>query len=961
MGSKSRKPDDTSRRDANIWSVLITVAVLVVTFAISDADGNFANSIHKITENLDKALVDILGDGDITYTDINDRIPYVNYTRVEFDAVGMTGFYNVTQFVIDLVVSEVDLSELHVNSTSIDPEKYKMENIIETLKNTKGLLELLKSTAGLVVLLVVLALMAVLFPLCGLCFCCCRGCCGRCGGRKQIADKKGDLCKKIMHGTLLIALGTSLLFCVVCAFGSNQQFYDGLQEFPSNMKKSVKDTSRFFNNTKTQMTTLLSTNFKEFNHSLVNIMEKSSSAVVNELMEFSNATSMTSLATFVNDIPKIRDDMDLLRQSTNDLRVRANNLNDAMRKLKHDLLITLNECKLQECSDFKRQVGNLQTNIDFDKYVDRYFPRLPDISDEIAAFKEFKIEELQAAARSGMDKLDKVKSTIHNEFQKNINEAQKHLVNAGRTIDKNLKRVTEMIDDVNNQLQNNANPNINTAEFYIKRYGVYVHYTGTGIACCLLAVSFFICLGLMWGICGKRPDGFNDNCCNKGAGSKMLICGVSVMFITGFVFAVVAIVLCIIGVGSQKLVCQPLRQPEQSKVITFLNKSVNLKRHGGPESVLHLYESCKRNETVYKVLNLEQKFGLRDIIAKFDINQTLDGLNFDRSVPDNFYILDHRSREVLRKLAKSSAEFNFDKFESELENNNYTTISLEDVKKQLKAVIEKAPESLKSDLNLSLLHLDSYDEKILQPMIKTATQAKEIANSLGTSINMGKASLADAINDLIDEITKAEGTIKNEGKAHLIETAKKFISSVKALVNGYVNRVTGSIERDVGKCEHLYRVYDFSLVSTCDKVVLPLNGYWLNLFFTLILYIPTIIICVRLATIYQKRRSNGLYVEAEYLYDAYSDRDNIPLNRHKRHKKNTKKKAKRYEDRPQNVGGEVVAREYATGSHQDTRYSDMAPKHWEEFPAGGPPQYQRAPTEYERPPPYYYPGASGEN
>lgn len=50
------------------------------------------------------------------------------------------------------------------------------------------------------------------------------------------------------------------------------------------------------------------------------------------------------------------------------------------------------------------------------------------------------------------------------------------------------------------------------------------------------------------------------------------------------------------------------------------------------------------------------------------------------------------------------------------------------------------------------------------------------------------------------------------------------------------------------------------------------------------------------------------------------------ISRHKRHKKNTKKKAKRYEDRPQNVGGEVVAREYATGSHQDTRYSDMAPK-----------------------------------
>ncbi|KAJ2939836.1 hypothetical protein O0L34_g18030 [Tuta absoluta] len=37
--------------------------------------------------------------------------------------------------------------------------------------------------------------------------------------------------------------------------------------------------------------------------------------------------------------------------------------------------------------------------------------------------------------------------------------------------------------------------------------------------------------------------------------------------------------------------------------------------------------------------------------------------------------------------------------------------------------------------------------------------------------------------------------------------------------------------------------------------------------------------------------------------------------------------------------------------HVARRYNDMAPKHWEE----GPPRYH-GPTEYERPPPYYYPG-----
>ncbi|CAF4823443.1 unnamed protein product [Pieris macdunnoughi] len=38
-------------------------------------------------------------------------------------------------------------------------------------------------------------------------------------------------------------------------------------------------------------------------------------------------------------------------------------------------------------------------------------------------------------------------------------------------------------------------------------------------------------------------------------------------------------------------------------------------------------------------------------------------------------------------------------------------------------------------------------------------------------------------------------------------------------------------------------------------------------------------------------------------------------------------------------------------AHHARRYNDMAPKHWEE----GLPRYH-GPTEYERPPPYYYPG-----
>lgn len=98
----------------------------------------------------------------------------------------------------------------------------------------------------------------------------------------------------------------------------------------------------------------------------------------------------------------------------------------------------------------------------------------------------------------------------------------------------------------------------------------------------------------------------------------------------------------------------------------------------------------------------------------------------------------------------------------------------------------------------------------------------------------------------------------------------------------------------------------------------------------------------------------------EYLYDAYSERDNIPLAsgpKNKRRKKNDRRRDSRdrrdvyYEDGS------------PSGGHsREPRYNDMAPKNWD----GAPPRYQNPPmappaNEYERPPPYYYPGAPGDH
>lgn len=61
------------------------------------------------------------------------------------------------------------------------------------------------------------------------------------------------------------------------------------------------------------------------------------------------------------------------------------------------------------------------------------------------------------------------------------------------------------------------------ADVYLKQYVPYRYYLGLGISSVLLVITLCVTLGLICGVCGKRPDAYDDDCCNKGAGSRFLM------------------------------------------------------------------------------------------------------------------------------------------------------------------------------------------------------------------------------------------------------------------------------------------------------------------------------------------------------------------------------------------------------------------------------------------------------
>ncbi|KAJ8928359.1 hypothetical protein NQ314_019090 [Rhamnusium bicolor] len=725
--------------------------------------------------------------------------------------------------------------------------------------------EILKTYWGLLVVFIILAFLAIFIPLSGLCFCCCR-CYGNCGARSQPCDKKRDHCRKILQGTLLIILGTALLFCVVFAFASNQRLQDGIDKLPENLQNGKDDTNTFIKSTKSQANHLLVTNYQEFS------------------------------SLFISTI-------------------------DTMRKVNKDLLTTLQPCDISECVNIKNNMSQLQINIDFNK--------LPDVSPIINKMNELNISNLPQVAQEGKQKLKDIEEQIKYKLDDTLKDVVKQLNEAGDTIKDNLNNITTTITEIQEEINETADLIIRETNTYIRNYGQYRYYGGLAISCILLLVTICIALGLICGVCGKIPDGYKNNCCNKSVGSQFLICAVMLMFILGLLLALITIVAFSLGMASDRVVCYPLRNPENSTIINvideYLDADVTLKQ---------ALADCYQNKSIYIVLKLEKQFDIDTIHEKFNISSLLDRMNslLEGIIGKDFTILSPDNEKMLETLKTFDPSINFDQFQDEL-RQNFINLSLDETSKKLEELVITIDENpaltnVKTGVQLSIRHINMYDEKLLVPMKELANEMFVIAQQLDTDLKMNSSSFSEAIDKLLIEIKQAEDILQ-QGTAILQTVATECGEMVKDQVNSYLDRISNVTKNELGQCGPLNVVINSTLTATCDRIVLPWNGFWVSLFLSLVLFVPTIIVSVKLSTLYQKYKPLGEHVETEYLYDTFADhRDYIPLNSPagKRGKKKVKK-SKKYEDHPQNTGREVVTREYATGSHlPDTRYADRAPK-----------------------------------
>lgn len=885
-----------------------------------------------------------------------------------YDARGMAPLYNLTHQIIRLFVDDQPIPEDYIVLNGL-----KLEAGPKVIDQNWG--DLLKAYWALLLVIVLTALLVVLMPIIGLCFCCCR-CAGACGGRSQPFDKKHDTCRRVVLGLLLICLTTGILFGVVVAFVTNSYMQEGLEESTTAARAASNDLNVFLDTTSKEVDHLLVQNYKELTVYLEYLVRDATEQVVTELEKHFSADSLKFLYEFADKLPKIRDSLVRMKGITNELRVNASQLSDGLRGVKRELLVKLTNCGEDVCRDIlkKYKIGTLDANgIDYNQ--------LPEVNDIIEDVQALLANGVVSDISDGKKQIDGMRKNINNTIEESIPAMLRAMKKAGDTSKEASDTIQKACKDVAKVVADNTDKGTKHADEYIEKYSIYRFHVGVAISSILLLVLVCLVISLFCGICGKRPEGYGDDCCNKGAGARFLMLAIAIIFLTISILAVAALVHFLAGIVLHRGVCIPLRDPENDQIFGLLDNAIDLSKitfsenfkpreisgNMPPLRISHVIAACKKNQSIYEVLRLQNYIDIREIqdkLGESGINKTLNKLVDNIHDLSNIQISNKGMEDQIKDLADSKLQ-NFDagKFVDHLEGD-ITSESLDNISRALFDAASKLQRDtdIRNSLQIQAMHLEAYEAKLVKPMRLQIDTLKNLAIYLEKDLKYEDNDFQTSMMKLLGEIKRAQSYIKHNRTQFLTEQATILINHFTTGILNYSTFVVESVQERVGECSPIANVYDSLIVAVCNRFVDPFNGFWVGVAWCVILFLPTLIISAKLSTLYQKSDPYpGPLVESEYLYDAYSERDNIPLAngpKNKRRKAKDRRRGSRdrrgdyYEDSGSSHGAPVG---------RDTRYSDMAPRHWD----GGPPRYQNPPmappaSEYERPPPYYYPGAPSE-
>ena len=691
-------------------------------------------------------------------------------------------------------------------------------------------------------------------------------------------------------------------------------------------------------------------------------------------------------------------------------------LEDRRNKLKRALRLC-NSNKV--CKDFLKEYTidkDLAVAADFENLPFE----LPNVNLLMKDINQLLSNNIMEKVEVGREQLDNVKIAIENSIVGIRPKIKNEIRKMGRQLSDKAADIQRVLNEFDSNI-GRINRDIPKIKPELDEYSNYIYYIGLGMSSLVLIILTCYIFGLFYGFCGKRPGNvYGDDCCNRGTGANWLLAAVYLTFLFSVVLLSVTTIQFILGSTVEKVACDALKNPDDSEIFQFVDKEViqplmkeklNHQSNGGRNNqasspILHalkdmsiskVISSCHRNQTMYKILHMESIYNveeLRDWKTTYNVGNYLTNLKNKIRSDDikNIQILSPQAQRNLEELAKSQiSDLNFTQY-THLIQEKITSIDLGSFISRLHIIRDRLPiDSQASTLIANeALYLKGMEALVVE-MTSATKQLQQKIIELEKDAKFDQSTMREALNSLIQQASKATRDLK-EGGTELIDTlANRYVNETVGLIDSYVDRVINHTTNYVGKCHPISRSYNATVVALCQEVVNPFNGFWASIGWCYLFYLPSIALALSLISLYRKSeeypgplvdphqtdelvggqpRQNGAKKTKRARGHRRNPSEYLPDSAHhyragySYQADNSRSSLDRFQDvAPRNYGGSVASRGpaaapiVATASAQPVASSSSQP-------SGGPPRYTSNPNvnldnaEYERPPPYYYPGAA---
>ncbi|KAH8271678.1 hypothetical protein KR044_000929 [Drosophila immigrans] len=573
-------------------------------------------------------------------------------------------------------------------------------------------------------------------------------------------------------------------------------------------------------------------NFQKLSDHIDEQLSNAHSHVALDLADTSGAFALIELEKILKNMEPALRQLKILDNNEKLLRFIGSIHRDCWRGIKRDLvffMVTL--CQLDKCINEMRRYMRLDTSHCL--HVDD----MPNTTVFVEAMEGAIDGHLIDVVSKAIQRFNMIQDLIRKAIEPIKPPLSLILRRAASNLHDEYAYLNDLIDAVISDIHLRNMRSADTFDDINERFGTN-RLTFDSIACALLfLILFALILGLCFGLCTRKSR----------AGSKFLIFAI-ILILCAFTFiTLMGLFYFVLGMVTYQSVCRRL-----GELGDYESKSMRpVDRLGACKPDQHMYDFLAE----YKLYDVERIL-YEDNKGPIDVDD-VRWIPWDGDL-SKFKILTMEEVELINKTLFDAYRYN---------GKLYTDNVCKDLRTPSKSIASDWYRFLYNNLyvmdigclefqavctSVNSLMIDARNAQKLEPEILRCIDAiTELTTKLDALLLGKKFNFGATITHLFDKILQSEEFIKASGKQYINTLGRNLTESLKTRINEYRLYTQSRIQNGVGPCGPLIYHLDRGTKSACRQLIDPINGFWMGLLMSSLIYLPLLFVAHYLICLYR--------------------------------------------------------------------------------------------------------------